>query len=126
MIRPNEPDKNYTGNDRYIGYCVDLTKKIADIVNFTYEIKLVSDGRFGSRGTKNNKFLIFWKLLIVRFFKDANGNWDGIVGELVRNEADIAIAPLTISSQRERAIEFSMPFMNIGISIMIKKPKKEV
>lgn len=49
-----------------------------------------------------------------------------MVGELVRNEADIAIAPLTISSQRERAIEFSMPFMNIGISIMIKKPKKEV
>ena len=48
-----------------------------------------------------------------------------MVGELVRNEADIAIAPLTISSQRERAIEFSMPFMNIGISIMIKKPKKE-
>jgi ABC-type amino acid transport substrate-binding protein len=48
------------------------------------------------------------------------------VGELVRNEADIAIAPLTISSMRERAIEFSTPFMDIGISIMIKKPKKEV
>jgi ionotropic glutamate receptor len=48
------------------------------------------------------------------------------VGELVRNDSDIAIAPLTISSQRERAIEFSMPFMNMGISIMIKKPKKEV
>ena len=49
-----------------------------------------------------------------------------MVGELIRHEADMAIAPLTISSQRERAIEFSMPFMNIGISIMIKKPKKEV
>lgn len=106
MIRPNEPDKVYTGNDRYIGYCVDLTKKIAEIVNFTYELRLVKDGRFGGR--------------------DANGNWDGIVGELIRNEADIAIAPLTITSQRERAIEFSMPFMNMGISIMIKKPKKEV
>ena len=58
--------------------------------------------------------------------KDANGNWNGLVGELVRHEADIAVAPLTISSQRERAIEFSMPFMNVGISIMIKKPKKEV
>jgi glutamate receptor, ionotropic, invertebrate len=59
-------------------------------------------------------------------FLDANGNWDGIVGELLRHEADIAVAPLTISSQRERVIEFSMPFMNIGISIMIKKPKQEV
>lgn len=50
MIRPNEPDKNYTGNDRFYGYCVDLTKRIAEIVNFTYELRLVKDGRFGSRG----------------------------------------------------------------------------
>ena len=49
-----------------------------------------------------------------------------MVGELVRNEADMAIAPLTISAARERAIVFSMPFMNTGISIMIKKPKQEV
>jgi ionotropic glutamate receptor len=49
-----------------------------------------------------------------------------MVGELVRHEADIAVAPLTISTQRERAIEFSMPFMNIGISIMILKPENEV
>lgn len=49
-----------------------------------------------------------------------------MVGELLRREADLAIAPLTISSQRERVIEFSMPFMNTGISIMIKKPKQEV
>jgi hypothetical protein len=50
MIRPNEPDKNYTGNDQFIGFCVDLTKKIAELVNFTYEFKLVKDGRFGSKG----------------------------------------------------------------------------
>lgn len=49
-----------------------------------------------------------------------------MVGELLRHEADFAVAPLTISSIRERVVEFSMPFMNIGISIMIKKPKKEV
>ena len=40
-------------------------------------------------------------------------------------EADLAIAPLSISSQRERAIDFSKPFMNLGISIMIKKPEKQ-
>jgi hypothetical protein len=49
-----------------------------------------------------------------------------MIGELIRHEADMCIAPLTISSIRERAVEFSKPFMNIGISIMIKKPKKEV
>lgn len=40
-------------------------------------------------------------------------------------EADISIAPLTISASRERVIDFSKPFMSLGISIMIKKPAKE-
>lgn len=60
------------------------------------------------------------------FNKDANGNWNGIIGELVRHEADLAVAGLTISLVRERAVEFSMPFMNLGISIMVYKQKEEV
>ena len=38
----------------------------------------------------------------------------------------MAIAPLTITALRERVIDFSKPFMSLGISIMIQKPKKEV
>lgn len=49
-----------------------------------------------------------------------------MVGELIRHEGDLIIAPLTISNIRERVIQFSKPFMDIGISIMIKKPEKEV
>lgn len=45
--------------------------------------------------------------------------------ELIRHEADIAIAPMTITSERERVIDFSKPFMSLGISIMIKKPVKQ-
>lgn len=37
----------------------------------------------------------------------------------------MAIAPLTITSERERVIDFSTPFMNHGISIMLKKPVKQ-
>ena len=40
-------------------------------------------------------------------------------------KADIAIAPLTITSERERVVDFSKPFMQLGISIMIKKPEKQ-
>uniref|UniRef100_F7HEB8 Glutamate receptor n=1 Tax=Macaca mulatta TaxID=9544 RepID=F7HEB8_MACMU len=39
-------------------------------------------------------------------------------------KADIAIAPLTITLVREEVIDFSKPFMSLGISIMIKKPQK--
>ena len=48
----------------------------------------------------------------------------GMIGELVRNEVDLAIAPLVISTKRETAIDFSTPFMNAGISIMIQKPRE--
>jgi glutamate receptor, ionotropic, invertebrate len=43
----------------------------------------------------------------------------------VLQEADIAIASMTITSERERVIDFSKPFMSLGISIMIKKPVKQ-
>lgn len=39
-------------------------------------------------------------------------------------EADLAIAPMTITSDRERVIDFSKPFMSLGISIMAKKQKQ--
>ena len=48
-----------------------------------------------------------------------------MVGELVRREAEIAIAPLTINSQREQVADFTKPFMSLGISIMIKEPVKQ-
>jgi len=34
----------------------------------------------------------------------------------------MAVADLTITSERERVVDFSTPFMNLGISIMIHKP----
>lgn len=39
--------------------------------------------------------------------------------------SDMVIAPLTITADRESVIDFSKPFMSLGISIMIKKPTKE-
>ena len=39
-------------------------------------------------------------------------------------KADVAVAPLTITLVREEVIDFSKPFMSLGISIMIKKPTK--
>jgi ionotropic glutamate receptor len=50
MINDKDPTKNLTGNDRYMGYCVDLTKKIAQMLNFSYELRLVKDRKFGAQG----------------------------------------------------------------------------
>ena len=39
--------------------------------------------------------------------------------------ADMAVASLTISYAREKVIDFTKPFMNLGISILYKKPAKQ-
>jgi len=36
-----------------------------------------------------------------------DGEWNGMVGELLRNEADMAIAPLTITFERESVVHFT-------------------
>jgi len=35
------------------------------------------------------------------------------------------VAPLTITSDRQEVVDFSKPFMDVGISIMIKRPEKK-
>ena len=37
----------------------------------------------------------------------------------------MAVASLTINEERERVVDFTKPFMKVGISIMIKKPEKQ-
>uniref|UniRef100_A0A5K3F9E2 Glutamate receptor n=1 Tax=Mesocestoides corti TaxID=53468 RepID=A0A5K3F9E2_MESCO len=84
----------------YEGFCVDLVKKLSEMIKFKYRMKAVSDGQFGSF---------------------VNGSWDGMVGELLRKEADIVVAPLTITSDRERVVDFTTPFMEFGLSVMYQK-----
>lgn len=40
---------------------------------------------------------------------------------LVLQEADLAVAPLTITSAREEVISFTMPFLGTGIGILLRK-----
>ncbi|KAJ8412533.1 hypothetical protein AAFF_G00128690 [Aldrovandia affinis] len=95
-------DKALYGNDRFEGYCLDLLKELSNILGFTYEVKLVTDGKYGAQNDK--------------------GEWNGMVRELIDHIADLAVAPLTITYVREKVIDFSKPFMTLGISILYRKP----
>ncbi|KAG7335800.1 hypothetical protein KOW79_000493 [Hemibagrus wyckioides] len=88
------------GNDQYEGFCVDMLKELSDILKFTYRIKLVDDGLYGA--------------------PEPNGSWTGMVGELINRKADLAVAAFTITSEREKVIDFSKPFMTLGISILYR------
>ncbi|KAM7007694.1 glutamate receptor 1 isoform 3-T3 [Passerculus sandwichensis] len=103
MLKKNA--NQFEGNERYEGYCVELAAEIAKHVGYHYRLEIVRDGKYGARDPDTK-------------------TWNGMVGELVYGRADVAVAPLTITLVREEVIDFSKPFMSLGISIMIKKPQK--
>nr|XP_055129467.1 glutamate receptor ionotropic, kainate 4 isoform X2 [Symphalangus syndactylus] len=98
MLKGNHQEME--GNDRYEGFCVDMLKELAEILRFNYKIRLVGDGVYG--------------------VPEANGTWTGMVGELIARKADLAVAGLTITAEREKVIDFSKPFMTLGISILYR------
>ncbi|KAH8278398.1 hypothetical protein KR018_002389 [Drosophila ironensis] len=92
------------GNDQYQGYGVDLIKELADKLGFNFTFH---DGGndYGS-------------------FNKTTNTTTGMLKEIVEGRADLAITDLTITSEREEVIDFSIPFMNLGIAILYVKPQK--
>jgi hypothetical protein len=102
----NETDKdgNYLEkNDRFTGYSVDLIKKIQHTLKFKFELYLVSDNKNGN-------------------YEKDKGEWNGLIGEILKGNADLAIADLTITYDRKKVVDFTNPFMNLGIGILYVKP----
>ncbi|KQS21445.1 glutamate receptor ionotropic, kainate 2 isoform X3 [Drosophila erecta] len=99
-------DKNLTGNIRFEGFCIDLLKAIATQVGFQYKIELVPDNMYGVYIPETN-------------------SWNGIVQELMERRADLAVASMTINYARESVIDFTKPFMNLGIGILFKVPTSQ-
>ncbi|XP_035381128.1 glutamate receptor ionotropic, NMDA 2B isoform X2 [Electrophorus electricus] len=98
--------RNQTGDSAvYIkrcckGFCIDILKKIAKSVKFTYDLYLVTNGKHG---------------------KKINGTWNGMVGEVVIKNAHMAVGSLTINEERSEVIDFSVPFIETGISVMVSR-----
>ncbi|XP_021526076.1 glutamate receptor ionotropic, kainate 5 isoform X2 [Aotus nancymaae] len=98
MRRPNF--QALSGNERFEGFCVDMLRELAELLRFRYRLRLVEDGLYGA--------------------PEPNGSWTGMVGELINRKADLAVAAFTITAEREKVIDFSKPFMTLGISILYR------
>ncbi|KAF6771032.1 hypothetical protein AHF37_09985 [Paragonimus kellicotti] len=99
---PGEPRS--TDSNDWEGYCIDLLNEIGKELNFTYVINLVPDATYG-----NMKIV------------DGEEVWDGMVQELKTRRADLAVGSFTITYDRARVIDFTTPFMYLGISIIYKR-----
>ncbi|XP_043945012.1 glutamate receptor ionotropic, NMDA 2A [Protopterus annectens] len=82
------------------GFCIDILKKLARTVKFTYDLYLVTNGKHG---------------------KKINNVWNGMIGEVVYKRAAMAVGSLTINEERSEVVDFSVPFVETGISVMVSR-----
>ncbi|XP_014247015.1 glutamate receptor ionotropic, kainate 2-like isoform X1 [Cimex lectularius] len=99
-----EASKPLSGNDRFEGFGIDLIHELSLMSGFNYTFVVREDKSSGN--------------------PLKSGKWTGMIGDVLDGRADLAIADITITRERERDADFTMPFMNLGISILYKKPKK--
>ncbi|TRY72258.1 hypothetical protein TCAL_00217 [Tigriopus californicus] len=97
-------NKSLKGNDAFDGFAIDLLKAISDVVGFKFRLYTVPDNLYG-------------------VYNHETAEWNGIVRQLTDKRADLAVASMTINYARETVIDFTKPFMNLGISILFKAPK---
>ncbi|XP_063826752.1 glutamate receptor ionotropic, kainate 2-like isoform X1 [Ostrinia nubilalis] len=94
------------GNDRYEGFGIELIEELAKMNEFNITFDIQEDGVYGSYNAKT-------------------GKWNGMMEKIMDGRADFAITDLTITAARQRAVDFTSPFMNLGITILYKKPTKQ-
>ncbi|XP_053604449.1 glutamate receptor ionotropic, kainate 2-like isoform X2 [Plodia interpunctella] len=103
VLRKPKDGEELTGNDRYEGYSKDLIHEILkESLHLNYEIEIVPGNGYGSYNKEKKK-------------------WDGLVGHLLERKADLAICDLTITYDRRSVVDFTTPFMTLGISILYSK-----
>uniref|UniRef100_A0A8B9HLR8 Glutamate receptor n=1 Tax=Astyanax mexicanus TaxID=7994 RepID=A0A8B9HLR8_ASTMX len=81
------------------GYCIDLLEKLAEDMQFEFDLYIVGDGKYGA-----------WK----------GGEWTGLVGDLLRGAADMAVTSFSINSARSRVIDFTSPFFSTSLGILVR------
>ena len=82
------------------GLMIDLLGLIQNKLGFNYELYLVPDGKYGA-------------------IDDATGRWNGMIGEVLYGHADMALGSVTINAQRSQVVDFTSPYGEVGIGMMI-------
>jgi ABC-type amino acid transport substrate-binding protein len=85
----------------YSGLVIDLLNALASIAEFTYAFGVQPDQQYGSQA--------------------ADGSWNGLVRSLIDGKADIAAADLSITSDREAVLDFTVPFHQYSMAMLVNK-----
>lgn len=82
------------------GYTVELFMLIIKYIGLKVNMYVVEDGSYGTLGR--------------------DGKWNGMIGDLVEGKADVALAGLTITESRSRVVNFTLPYLESEMGILVK------
>ena len=96
---------NTTNRIVYSGLCFDIINYITNKYNLTYEVK------------QHHQYIWGMKL--------NNGEWNGMIGELVKGRSELAANDFTINYDRAEAVEFSAPYSNDAMILVLRHHHEE-
>ena len=85
---------------------MDLMDELAAKLQCKFSVKMVADNKYG-------------------IYDPATGKWGGMIGEVISRAADMAVADISITAMREKAVDFTVPFMHLGITALYKKSRSQ-
>ncbi|XP_055024081.2 glutamate receptor ionotropic, delta-2 isoform X3 [Misgurnus anguillicaudatus] len=91
---------------KYQGFSIDVLDALANYLGFKYEIYVAPDHKYGSQ--------------------QADGAWNGLMGELVFKRADVGLSALTITPERESVVDFTTRYMDYSVGVLLKKAERTV
>ncbi|XP_046632509.1 glutamate receptor ionotropic, kainate glr-3-like isoform X2 [Daphnia pulicaria] len=87
------------------GYCYEIIHAVQKFYNFTYEVVFPADKTFGK--------------------ELSNGSWDGMIGDILEQNADIGLGPFSVTHSRYKVVDFSVGFHEEATTILIPPPAEE-
>ncbi|XP_076336846.1 putative glutamate receptor [Tachypleus tridentatus] len=94
-----KPQGNST---QWSGYMFTVVNALAEILNFSYSVQDPKEKHYG--------------------IKSENGSWNGLIGELTRGVADMAVADLSWDVERAQVVDFTYPVFYETTKFIYKSP----
>ncbi|XP_069034168.1 glutamate receptor ionotropic, delta-2 isoform X1 [Embiotoca jacksoni] len=91
---------------KYQGFSIDVLDALSNYLGFKYEIYVAPDHKYGS--------------------VQADGQWNGLMGELVLKRADVGLSALTITPERESVVDFTTRYMDYSVGVLLRKAERTV
>ncbi|XP_069379720.1 glutamate receptor ionotropic, delta-2 isoform X2 [Paralichthys olivaceus] len=91
---------------KYQGFSIDVLDALSNYLGFKYEIYVAPDHKYGSM--------------------QPDGQWNGLMGELVFKRADVGLSALTITPERESVVDFTTRYMDYSVGVLLRKAERTV